>query len=255
MKKPLLLSVSLLMSSLLFSQTTATDFTVNDCDGDSHTLFTELDSGKVVVICWVMPCGGCVSAALTAYNVAQSYESTDPGKVLYYLVDDYANTSCSSVSSWGTSNVGENITAAFSDSDIDMNDYGSTGMPKVVVVGGPSHTIYYNKNSSVSSTDMQTAIESGLAETSGIKSNANNPNSLSIFPNPSSKNIYFNYSLDKSKNIKIDIYNMLGENIYSYNLGIQNAGKHQFEINTADLNDGFYFLTIDGKTVKFQVSN
>lgn len=55
MKKSLLLCVSILFSVLLFSQTTATNFTVDDCNGVTHDLFTELDEGKVVIIAWVMP--------------------------------------------------------------------------------------------------------------------------------------------------------------------------------------------------------
>ena len=37
-----------------FSQNNATDFTALDCDGVSHHLFSELDSGKVIVIAWVI---------------------------------------------------------------------------------------------------------------------------------------------------------------------------------------------------------
>lgn len=55
MKKPVLLSLSILFSVLTFSQTTATDFTVNDCNDVTTNLFTQLDEGKVVVIAWVMP--------------------------------------------------------------------------------------------------------------------------------------------------------------------------------------------------------
>ncbi len=36
MKKSILLSLSILFSVLTFSQTTATDFTVDDCNGVTH---------------------------------------------------------------------------------------------------------------------------------------------------------------------------------------------------------------------------
>lgn len=55
MKRTLLLSLSILFSVLTFAQTTATDFSVDDCKGDFYNLFTELDAGKVVIIAWVMP--------------------------------------------------------------------------------------------------------------------------------------------------------------------------------------------------------
>lgn len=55
MKRTILLSLSILFAIATFSQTTATDFTAEDCDGNVVSLFSELDEGKVVVIAWVMP--------------------------------------------------------------------------------------------------------------------------------------------------------------------------------------------------------
>ncbi|MBL7984152.1 MAG: hypothetical protein JNM91_04100, partial [Flavobacteriales bacterium] len=46
------------------AQTTALDFTANDCDGMSHNLFTELEAGDVVIIELVMMgCQPCVTSA------------------------------------------------------------------------------------------------------------------------------------------------------------------------------------------------
>ena len=61
MKKTLLTAISGLFTILGFAQTTATDFTANDCGGTSHTLFTELNAGNVIVITWVMPCSSCIT--------------------------------------------------------------------------------------------------------------------------------------------------------------------------------------------------
>ena len=80
-----------------FSQNNATDFTALDCDGVSHHLFSELDSGKVIVIAWVMPCGPCGSIALDAYTASLGYAISNPGRVEFYLVDDFANTDCASL--------------------------------------------------------------------------------------------------------------------------------------------------------------
>ena len=84
--------------------TTATDFTANDCNSISHHLFAELDAGKVVVVAFVMPCSACIGPSLTAYNVATSFASSNPGRVKFFLSDDLANTSCSIVSGWATNN-------------------------------------------------------------------------------------------------------------------------------------------------------
>jgi len=55
MKRSFLLSLIILFVLTTFSQTIATDFLAEDCDGNMVHLFSELDEGKVVVIAWVMP--------------------------------------------------------------------------------------------------------------------------------------------------------------------------------------------------------
>src|SRR5262245_353846 len=135
MKKSILLIAVLFLSVISFAQT-ATNFTCNDCSGNSHDLFSELDAGKVIVLCWVMPCGTCTSPALTSYNVVQSFQASYPNQVYFYLIDDYANTTCTSLNSWGTS-IGappSSSSLRFSNAAIDMTNYGATGMPKIVVV-------------------------------------------------------------------------------------------------------------------------
>ena len=104
MKKTLLTVLVGLIAQCSFSQTTATNFICNDCASTSHTLFAELDAGKVIVLVWAMPCGSCIGPAQSAYSAAESFSSSHPGRVLFYLADDYANTSCSTLSSWATTN-------------------------------------------------------------------------------------------------------------------------------------------------------
>ena len=59
-----------------------------------------LNNGDVIVICWVMPCGPCAPYAEYASDAVQSFAASYPGKVKYYLADDYANTTCSSIDAW-----------------------------------------------------------------------------------------------------------------------------------------------------------
>jgi Leucine-rich repeat (LRR) protein len=172
MKKLLLILLALPMIGL--AQTTATDFTTNDCDGITHNLFDSLDAGNVIVIAWVMPCGGCITPSLAAYDAAQTFAISHPGIVDFYLVDDYANTSCASLVNWGNSN-SMPLNTAFSSSAISMSDYGSAGMPKVVVLGGSSHSVYYNvNNNQINLNGVQTAINNALAAAVTPTWNCNN---------------------------------------------------------------------------------
>ena len=161
MKKLLLVSTTILLSNLLHSQT-ATNFTVSDCSGGSHNLFSELNEGKIIVLCWVMPCGACAGPTKTAFNVVNSYQTSNPGRVLFYLVDDYANNSCNDITGWA-SGIGVTNQKTFINQAISMDDYGSAGMLKIVVLGGSDHKVLYNANNTVNSTTMQNAIDNAVA--------------------------------------------------------------------------------------------
>jgi len=232
---------------------TATNFNCNDCSGVNHDLFSELDSGKVIVMVWVMPCGACAGPATTAFNTVQNFQATHPNKVYLYLVDDYANTSCNSLNTWANGlGITQNAwSLRFSNSAIDMMDYGSTGMPKTVVVGGSSHSVYYNVNNTTNQAALQNAINSALSAT-GIQE-AGEGMSLNVFPNPASENATVRFSLDKSSEINISLYDLQGKLIRDLFSGFRNAGSNEFSFDTSEYPAGNYMLRIsDGTTLSVQ---
>ncbi len=258
MKRSILLSLSILFTAVLFSQTTATNFTADDCGGTSHDLFTELDEGKVIVIAWVMPCGGCLGPSIEAFQVAQSYAISHPDKVLYYMADDYANTDCSQLSSWATANGMGNSDAFFSTSKISMSDYGTPGMPKVIVVGCSNHKVYYNENNTAAG--IGDAIDEALEECSNLsvlEKNINNNFNLELFPNPTQNITNVSYEMSQSSDLTIDVVNMIGKTVMNISNSFENTGKHEFQFKTGSLGNGLYFLrinSIDGsQVVKFSV--
>lgn len=139
----------------------ATNFRALDCDGVSHDLFTELNDNIIVVIAWVMPCSTCIADPLEALNVVDDYSSSHPGRVVFYLVDDYADTDCANLSGWADF-YGFDNAIKFSDPSIKMSDYGVDGMPKIVVLGGSNHEVYYNENRS--SEGVREAIDKALSD-------------------------------------------------------------------------------------------
>lgn len=249
------LAMLLLITSIAFGQT-AVNFTVNDCNSTSTDLFTQLDAGKVVVITWVMPCGACIGVASSASNTVAGYASSNPGGVLFYLVDDFANTTCSSLSSWASTN---SITpdATFSNAAVKISDYGSYGMQKTVVLGGASHTVYYNVVGVVNTANMQTAINSALAAT-GINDTPEIDFQLKAFPNPVADKLSVSYLLKQPDNVKLEVVNMLGEKVKEITNGKQTAGQHDIMVGTEDLNTGVYFLKVSSndfsQLVKFTVA-
>ncbi len=259
MKQTIFILTIFLASLGAFSQTTATNFTCNDCAGVSHDLFTELGSGKVIVLCWVMPCSSCIPGTLTTYNVVHSFDLTYPGRVKIYIVDDYANTSCTSLNGWCNSNGFPNSTK-FSNAAIKMSDYGASGMPKVVVVGNYTHNVYYNAVNTVNATSLSNAITLALHDFSvGIEE----PTSLGLgtiksYPNPVSEQVTFTFSLEKAKTFSLTIFNSLAlQEIKSKRYEFA-SGKQSLSINTSELKNGIYFARFQTdagiQNVKFVVS-
>jgi hypothetical protein len=249
----ILLSIFAYLSS--FAQTTATDFQLEDCDGNQQHLFGEMDAGKVVVLVWVMPCSSCKAPAKTAYDVAKKLETDYPGRIIYYLIDDYANTTCTSLKNWGTTNVGTGIDAFFSDTNIKMSDYGADGMPKVVVAGGSSHTIYYNRNNTAA--NNATAIESAIIDALGVASVYNkviNSNEFLVYPNPTVSTLFVSGVLATHTDVQVSIYSLRGEEVYTSILPAQAIGPVKLEINIATIPEGLYLLTINGRASKIRIA-
>lgn len=257
MKKIIFSVISILTCSLSFTQTTATDFTINDCNGVSHHLFEELEAGKIIVIAFVMPCGGCASPSLAAYNAVQSYATSNPNTVLFYLSDDNGTTPCSTISSWGNSNGMPNATS-FSNTALNQDQYGGGGMPKIVVLGGTNHAVASNQNSGVTTSGIQQKIDLLLASagtnkiknTIGLKAKA--------VPNPSMNDVNIEYSLDKTSNVQIEIFSVKGELVFQSKEINKESGNHKFEIgDDKKLENGMYVckITSDSKseTINFVI--
>ena len=244
------------VSSYAFSQT-AVNFTCNDCSSMNHDLFTELDAGKVIVLCWVMPCGSCIAPAAMDANTAQSYGGSYPGRVKFYLVDDNANTTCTSLASWANTN-GIFPDASFSNLAISMYDYGGPGMPKTVVLGGASHQVFYNINGAVDPHDLQLAIEAALAAT-GVSENNASVSGIAVFPNPvKNAPVTLDYMLTENSLVTIDIFNLFGEKVRAFTPGNQVEGEHKTTLDLASLSNGVYFIRIGtaetSSTIRFIVA-
>jgi hypothetical protein len=242
MNKILLVAAFCLLKLTTFGQTTATDFTAADCDGNTFHLFDELNSGKVIVLCWVMPCGACELPALTTLNVVNSYISTNPHTVYMYVADDYANTPCASLQNWAN-NVGVNGPNFFSDASIDMSDYGTFGMPKIVVMAGGSHTIFYNAIDVVNAGDLQAAINAAL-QVIGIDEKNPLASSLVAFPNPANDKSELNFSLAENTGIEILLFNLTGACVKEIFNGELAQGNHSIGFSTDGIAQGTYLLKV-----------
>ncbi len=255
MKRIVLHLLAVLLLSLgATAQTTATNFIADDCDGNSHNLFAELNSGKVIVIAWVMPCAGCLPASQTAYEIVQLFAVTHPGQVRMYVADDYANTPCSTIDTWVFANAMDSVTT-FSDSALDMTAYGGVGMPKIIVLGGGfNHTVYFNENNipADDSTGIHNAIDSALADITGLAADLSQQHSSTLFPNPANDQVVLTVHAEQAGQAQVQVFNVLGETVLEMRC-VFVPGENRFTLNVNALSGGTYFVKVnDGEKSSVQ---
>ncbi len=258
--KKLLLTISLGLLAISSNAQAPVDFTSNDCNSVSHNLFNELNSGKIVLLAWVMPCGSCTAACQVAWNVANSYSVSNPGQVVFYIADDVGTTSCGTLNNWVISN-SLTCTTKFTNSVINMSDYGTVGMPKLVVFGGIStHSVYYNVNGSanINTSAVQNAVNLALNDVTGINEISVTTKDIKLSPSPASSFLQLTFQSTQTKIYSVDIYNSLGQK--SKSLTIQSvSGENKNSIDVSELPNGVYFLKLtSGKVsepIKFIIAH
>lgn len=241
------------MISSLEAQTTATDFTTNDCNGVSHNLFDSLDAGNIIVIAWVMPCGPCATYTVPAYSAAQDFMSSNSTDIDFYLVDDYANTSCASLINWGNVN-GMPLNTPFSSPDISMSDYGMNGMPKVVVLAGEDHTVFYNdKDDKINYNGVYDALTNAYGNLSSIDEEKTNF-SLKLLGDQKNKLLKIQMNTISNGNFSFTILDISGKSILNFTEQVFSSNLIK-EIDLSHVKSGTYFISIssekENKSLKF----
>lgn len=245
MKKQLLSVVALMcISFYTFSQTTAQDWTKTDCDNNSHTLFSELDNGKICVMLFpMMGCGSCSFAGGYIQQIYEDYQAT--GLVNVYAIGYSDSYTCSQMQNWASSYSFTFPMMTKGASDITY--YGGMGMPTIVVTGNNTHKVYYKKLGFAPSDDaiIRSAIDQALADgATGLDNNTVGNNHLNIYPNPSQNISTVSYSLKNSADVTLEILNVLGEKVMTLRNVNGQTGENTTSINTAKLSNGVYYLRI-----------
>jgi hypothetical protein len=139
-----------------------------------------------------------------------------------------------------------------------MTGYGTAGMPKVVVLGGTSHTIYYNiNNSAVTQAGITTAINNALAASTGVNEISLNTFGTKISPNPVSSELALTLNSKQNEDLVIEIYNVTGQKVKTIEKATA-TGKNEIKINVDELSSGNYFLQLNNgrssESTKFIIS-
>ena len=173
-----------------------------------------------------------------AYNEINSTMGVNPIETELYF-DDYTNYELSKDSSYfvaiqafgGTDTV---LLAA--NSDIPQPDY------SMFIYDTDNTWYYYSQGVLPAMIRLNTCdfCPPGIAE-----SEKNNAKLYQNVPNPAVNSTRISYELTKSGKVTIDICDLTGRKVLSYNEGNQSTGVHSIDVNLTNLCSGTYFYTLN----------
>lgn len=89
----------------------------------------------------------------------------------------------------------------------------------------------------------------------GIKEASSTLSFVNLFPNPAKDEAILSITLDKSENVSVKIYDVLGKQVIAITGKELVSGENQITINTSDLKNGAYFVQVEAglKTNKIKM--
>lgn len=262
-----LFTLSILLSAFTFmspdfkSQTTAMDFTIVDCNGTGpHNLFSDLNSGKVVIIEYFMTsCSPCITAGQTLESLKANLNAQYPGKIKAYAFGYTNSYSCSTVLNWVNTN---SITSVPSDSGaIQVAYYGGMGMPTIVIAGGSNHQLLgspYIGFAVGDTVQMANDIRNFLNNPAGISESSEPISKTSVYPNPVVSDINIEFSLSTEQKVEIALFDISGRKLLSLYNQETHSGKSKLAFPVKNIAEGNYLLKISSngytKTHKLNIS-
>jgi hypothetical protein len=247
--KKILLSLAILFGAfnLKAQPTTPVDFSIIDCNGNPHHLFSDLDAGKVVIMEYFMTsCAGCVIAGDALEPMKAALLAKFPGKIKSY---DFAfnNTyNCATVNNWVTTN---GYSAVPSDSGAyQVAYYGGMGMPTIVIAAGvgSDHKLLLDPYVGFDNNDtiaMANAIRSFLTG-SGIVESLNPFNAVDVFPVPSNNQLNLAIDLKSKSNVRVELIDFTGRLVTTLVNENILQGKTNKVFDTNNYAEGNYILKI-----------
>jgi hypothetical protein len=257
-QKYIMKRAKLLLLALMFvvtiskAQTTAMQFTGQDCEGNNVDLFADLDAGKAVILFYYMPnCGTCPPPAKKIQAMAANINAMYPGKVKGYAFPFQNSTTCTYSQSWVSSNSLSTLYSPMDSGAEQLAHYGGFGMPTVVLVGGADHKVLFSTLSFATSDtiEMRNKIMALIGGSTGINDLPLALNAFNVYPNPAVNQFSVDIDLKERADVLIDVADITGKQVVVL-MEEQQSGLVSRQFNTDRLPDGMYFLRlqVNGQT-------
>jgi hypothetical protein len=238
------------LSSLLVSntkaQTTAMNYNFVDCAGNPQSIFADLDAGKVVILEFFMnSCSPCISAGAKLESMKADLLAEYPGMIKAYAFGYTDTYSCTTINNWVSTNGFTSIAADSGASQVAY--YGGMGMPTIVILGGgTTHNVLGSPYIGFTTSDTTTMANDirDFLSTTGIKDLSGTISNLNVFPNPAASETNITFNLQSSTEVTINVVDLTGRKVMSVSQGTVSAGIYNKMINTSELADGLYYITI-----------
>jgi thiol-disulfide isomerase/thioredoxin len=223
-------------------QTTAMDFTMSDCLGNTHHLFQEMDSGRVIVLEFFMThCDPCVEAGDKLSGMFLDLVKSYPKKLSFYQFGFSDEYTCTDITNWVNDHNFSFTSVPFDSGDAQVKYYGGFGMPTVVVVGGTKHQVIFSSVgfANKDTNDVSLAIHNFFAGKLNLSSLEPSSREINIYPNPASNEIIFLNPLVNKNNSVINIADALGRILFHQVIYSSSTTIH---IPIAHFSEGIYTL-------------
>ncbi len=250
-----LLAFALLLSTLPLSAadpTVARNFIRNDCFGASHNLFTELDSGDVVIMEYVMTCSSCSIAQQKVDAMLQWMDKKYPNRIRFYQFAYTNSYDCGTMKEWVSANTMKTI--PFDSGASDVAYYGGFGMPTFVIVGGSSHKILFTGIGFATSdtNDMSAALQSHFL-TSDVALEQNSSTALELWPNPTHDKLQLHFGSELSSAARYCLTNTLGQVVCDWR-ELSSQAQSSIDLHALQLSTGNYTLHIQDALHRYSQS-
>ncbi len=248
-KNYFLIALFLLSIALTKAQTTlttATDFTVTDTHGNSHTLFSLLNSGKYVCLDFFFTtCGPCQQTCPFYKETYTNFGCNTQD--VYFLSIDNGNTNAE-VDAYETTYLGGNsgypaVSGTQGGGNAVCSAYGLPAYPTYILIA-PNKQIVEQDMWPISSAanfttfftahslTQKTCLSADIAETSVSLG-------ISFYPNPVQNNLTIE-TTNHEKISRIKIYDVLGKLQINRPVDLED----KYVLNVAELEKGIYYMEI-----------
>lgn len=104
--------------------------------------------------------------------------------------------------------------------------------------------VTWHANYSDSSENFTISISTGIKHSKSLNENFM---LYPAFPNPFNPSATIEYSISESGNVKLTVFNSLGEKVTALVNNFEEAGKHKVKFDATELSSGIYYYRIDAR--------